>query len=202
MDFENILEAYQGEYDTTAYQKAELLERVVARVIDFLIAGGLYFSLPLLGPLASVTYILIADGLKNGRSLGKRVAGVHVVSVLTDKPASFRDSIFRNSLFAFVAGGYFVFGVVPYIGKPVFILIGLGVLLCEVAILHNDEKKIRLGDRLAGTMVVQGSLSVTNKGLDVVVEKPSSKERKSKTKKDTEILESSSEKESTVEEEI
>lgn len=146
---------YGEEYEGLPYKKADLLQRGAARVVDFLIAGALFISFYPIGPLGAITYLLIADGLKSGPSLGKRLMGLRVVSVLRGgEAADLRESILRNSVFALVVVAYFVVGWIPYIGVLAVVLVGAGVVGAEAWLASEDEKGLRYGDRVAGTIVV------------------------------------------------
>ncbi len=72
-------------------QKADLTTRAVAGFVDLLIVIGLARLPDVLGFLSASGYILIRDGLFQGRSLGKKLIGVSV-SLAADEthPATFR----------------------------------------------------------------------------------------------------------------
>ncbi len=91
--------------------------------------GGLAIPF-LLGAVAwSAFYYLFADGFSEGQSIGKRWLGSHVVSVETGAPCTFGQSFVRNSLLAILGpiDWVFIFG----------------------------ERRQRLGDKAAGTIVVE-----------------------------------------------
>jgi uncharacterized RDD family membrane protein YckC len=139
----------------TTFEKAGLLERYVAKLVDVLIAGALFFLPPPVGPAAAITYLLISDGLKNGPSPGKRLAGLRVVSLARDGAAcDFRESILRNLPLGLLVLAYIVIGWIPYIGTFSVVLVALAVVAYESMIVYNDERGIRFGDRIADTMVV------------------------------------------------
>ncbi len=145
------------EFIDLPYVKADVLERYVAKLIDFIIAGAFYGLLNIVGPLAAILYILIADGLGDGRSLGKRITGLRVVSLEREGGAcDFRESVLRNAEFAIIVVAYLVVGWIPYIGKFFVVVGGAAVLFTEAMIVYNDENGIRFGDRVARTMVVKG----------------------------------------------
>ena len=79
-------------------QRAGLLLRTVARAIDFVIIAAAVEVVPKAGFFAGLIYLLIGDGLLNGRSLGKKLIGIQVVSVDTFTPCTFRESIMRNCI--------------------------------------------------------------------------------------------------------
>lgn len=126
--------------------KANLLNRFIARFIDFLIAGALLKLLPPIGFLAGITYLLIGDGLFDGRSLGKKFIGLRVIVTNKDVGCSFRESIIRNLPFGI---GYILFGI-PWIGW-IFALI---ICTFEGLLVIGSETGARIGDELAKTQVI------------------------------------------------
>lgn len=74
------------------------------------------------------TYVLFCDGLAGGQSLGKRWVGIRVISSETGAPCTYRQSFVRNFLLSFLGpiDWAFIFG----------------------------ERRQRLGDRAAGTIVI------------------------------------------------
>jgi uncharacterized RDD family membrane protein YckC len=89
---------------------------------------------------------LIGDGLFDGRSLGKKLIGLKVLSAETDKSCTFKDSIIRNSIFGI---GYLLYKI-PWFGW-IFIVI---VSIFEFIILLGSKEGMRLGDEIAKTKVV------------------------------------------------
>ena len=73
-------------------------------------------------------YHLLADGLDGGQSIGKRLVGIRVVSAETGAPCTFGQSFIRNFLLAILGpiDWIFIFG----------------------------ERRQRLGDKAAGTIVI------------------------------------------------
>ena len=78
--------------------------------------------------LFAFLYTLFADGLEGGQSWGKRMVGIRVVSMRTGAPCSFGQSFIRNLLLMILGpiDWIFIFG----------------------------DRRQRLGDKAAGTMVV------------------------------------------------
>jgi uncharacterized RDD family membrane protein YckC len=78
--------------------------------------------------LFAFLYTLLADGLEGGQSWGKRMVGIRVVSMQTGAPCSFGQSFVRNLLLMILGpiDWIFIFG----------------------------DRRQRLGDRAAGTIVV------------------------------------------------
>ena len=75
-------------------------------------------------------YTLLADGLEGGQSYGKRMVDIRVVSMHTGAPCSFGQSFVRNLLLMILGpiDWIFIFG----------------------------DRRQRLGDKAAGTIVIAG----------------------------------------------
>src|SRR4030095_11375542 len=123
------------------YAKAELRRRLYAATIDGLLIASifaLYWSSASIAFLAiGAACILLRDAVC-GRSLGKFLLGLTVVSLETGRPGSARDSVSRN---------------------VIFLLPGANVaaVFLEARTLSRDRQGLRLGDRLAHTQGVDGS---------------------------------------------
>jgi uncharacterized RDD family membrane protein YckC len=129
------------------FQKAGILLRTVAKILDFIIIAAAAEILPKAGFLAGLTYLLIGDGLFEGRSLGKKIIGLRVILSEKNTPCTFRESILRNSTF----GMGFLFYKIIWIGW-IFILF---VSVLEFIILLGSKDKMRLGDEIAKTIVIE-----------------------------------------------
>ena len=122
------------------YPKAESRRRLYAATIDGLLAASifaLYWSSASIAFLAiGAACILLRDAVC-GRSLGKFLLALTVVSLETGRPGSARDSVSRN---------------------VIFLLPGANVaaVFLEARTLSRDQQGLRLGDRLAMTQVVDG----------------------------------------------
>jgi hypothetical protein len=77
-------------------KKAGLLVRTIAKILDFIIIAAALEIIPKAGFFAGLAYLLIGDGLFDGRSLGKKLIGIKVVSADMLTPCSFRESIFSK----------------------------------------------------------------------------------------------------------
>lgn len=122
---------------------ASLGARLGGQLLDSLVAFGpiLLSPIPALisdavgtvwvvcGLLFAVFYFLLADRLRNGQSYGKRVLKTAVVDATTGAPCTFFQSFIRNLLLA-------ALGIIDW----VFIF---------------GEKRQRLGDRAANTVVIK-----------------------------------------------
>lgn len=140
--------------ETDAFTKAEYLERFVAKFIDFLVMGALFLIPGFVGPLAGTTYILISDGINGGQSIGKKIAGLRVVTLEGAKPCDFKKSIIRNSPFGIFILFSFLVGWIPYLGVVLRAAAFLAIFGIEIALVFTDDHGARFGDRIAGTIVV------------------------------------------------
>jgi len=139
-------------------QKADLTTRAVAGFVDLLLIIGLARLPDMLGFLSAVGYLLIRDGLFDGRSVGKKLIGLGVAAEdIPGGTADYRASIIRNVP---LAAAYILF-LIPYAGWVAGPL-ALG-LECLVAI--GDDQGMRTGDLLARTRVVRrGSAGAAEQG--------------------------------------
>jgi uncharacterized RDD family membrane protein YckC len=81
-------------------RSAGLLLRASAKVLDFILITAVIEIIPRAGFFAGLAYLLLSDGLFDGRSIGKKLIKLKVVSTETRQPCTFRESILRNSTFA------------------------------------------------------------------------------------------------------
>ncbi len=138
--------------------KAGFLNRAIARSIDFIIVIALCKILPVIGFFGGIAYLLIADGLFDGRSVGKKLIGLSVIVDNESEAATkcgYRESVLRNSLFG---AAYLLFGFlayVPLIGWLLGFLIFSAVIILEVLIIIGSENDRRLGDEIAKTQVME-----------------------------------------------
>ena len=126
--------------------KADVLNRFIAKFIDLLIVAALARLVPPVGFFAGMTYLLIADGLFQGQSAGKRLIGLQTLQFDTGTVVSFRESILRNIPFS----AAFLCLIVPYIGW----LAGGGIVLIEALLVIGNLQGHRLGDEIAKTQVI------------------------------------------------
>ena len=124
-----------------------ILNRAVSRGIDLVIALAVAEALPRAGWFAAVLYILVADGVAGGQSLGKKLLGLRVIGA-DGEPCGLKDSIMRNLMFGL--GILFWTLLHPILGWPL-LAAAIGV---EFLVLIGSDKGRRLGDELAGTTVV------------------------------------------------
>jgi uncharacterized RDD family membrane protein YckC len=135
------------------YPKADLTLRGLARLADFALAFVIAQSAPQVGPILAAFYLLVADGLMSGQSVGKRIFGVRTVVIPRRAPAGYHESLLRNAPFALVA----VFWAMPLLW-PMLFLAGLPIVGFEAYMIFTDRLGIRIGDVFADTQVVDAKV--------------------------------------------
>jgi uncharacterized RDD family membrane protein YckC len=135
------------------YPKADLTLRGLARLTDFTLAFALAHVSPHLGPILAAFYLLVADGLMSGQSIGKKLFGVRTMVIPSRTPAGYRESVLRNAPFALVA----VFYAVPILW-PLLFLAGAPIVAWESYMIFSDRLGVRIGDIFADTQVVDGKV--------------------------------------------
>ena len=128
-------------------RSAGLLLRTAAKILDFILIAAVMEIIPRAGFYAGLAYILLGDGFFDGRSIGKKLIRIKVLSVRTNAPCSFRDSILRNST---LAAGY-IFWLIPWIGWIVLFLVSV----LEFTLILGSKDGMRLGDEIARTVVIE-----------------------------------------------
>lgn len=144
-------ENLESEAEEKEFPRANLLNRFLAKFIDFLVIGAMATVVKApIGSLAALTYSLIADGFFDGRSLGKKMIGLRVVNLRTGMPCNFKDSILRNIPIAAVV----MFALIPILGWILLFTAGVVIMLFESYLIYSDEGGIRIGDIFADTQVI------------------------------------------------
>jgi hypothetical protein len=128
-------------------RRAGLLLRTAAKILDLILIAAVIEVIPKAGLLAGLAYLLLGDGLFDGRSLGKQLIGLQVISVDTQRTCTFRESLLRNSTMGF---GY-AFLLIPWIGWIVF----PAIAAVEFILILGSKESRRLGDDIAGTSVIE-----------------------------------------------
>jgi uncharacterized RDD family membrane protein YckC len=142
-----------------AAAKADLTKRFVAMLIDGLLAAVVSL-IPVIGGLIGAAYILVRDGLEldfmDRRSIGKKLIKLRPVR-LDGQPMDVATSMKRNFPLAIGAVGA-IFWIIPILGWIIAILLGLTgliVAIIEAILVLTDVEGRRMGDKLAGTKVVE-----------------------------------------------
>jgi uncharacterized RDD family membrane protein YckC len=132
-------------------------------------AVGSYASriIGFLGALISLGYILGRDVLGGGRSIGKKIQNIRVVTT-AGAPVDFMISARRNGIFAIGAALGLLSAtlqLIPCLGDAVacmlmpltFLggLVAIGAAIYEMLQITQQPEGIRFGDRTAGTRVVR-----------------------------------------------
>jgi uncharacterized RDD family membrane protein YckC len=142
--------------DTEGDAKAGILIRVIARIIDLIVVGALFEIVPKAGFFAAIAYLLIADGLFDGRSIGKKLVGLRVVLIGSGDICGYRESILRNFIFAIAFLLFVILREIPILGIVLSIAIPVLILSVEGLILLGSENGMRFGDEIAKTRVIEG----------------------------------------------
>jgi len=139
------------------YPKADLTLRGLARAFDLALSFALASVAGPAGPFLAFLYLVVADGLHHGQSLGKRVFGVRTMALARGasrgRPAGYRESTLRNLPFALLA----LFYSVPVLWLVLF-LAGVPILAFEAWMVWSDRLGIRIGDIFADTQVVDAKV--------------------------------------------
>jgi hypothetical protein len=137
------------------YPKASLLLRVGARVVDVAVAWGLWVVCGAAGSVVALLFLLLADGMLLGQSVGKRLFGVKVIYLPTRSAARHRDSALRNAPLALIV----LLGMMP---EGLGLVAGMAGLLVIGGLegwrVVRDPLGCRLGDAWAQTQVVDGKV--------------------------------------------
>lgn len=130
--------------------KVAKLTRLIAKIIDIFVVLFLSIFLYPFGVLLGIFYISISDGLKDGKSFGKKFMGFAVKSLEDGSPCSIKQSCIRNLPFSIPL----FFAVIPFWGWILAILIGIALIGLEIYLLYNLDSGHRLGDVMADTSVM------------------------------------------------
>jgi len=153
------------------YPKASLLLRVGARLVDVAVAWGLWVVCGAAGSVVALLFLLLADGMLQGQSVGKKIFGVKVMHLPTRSAARHRDSTLRNAPLALVV----LLGMMP---QPLGLVAGAAGLIVigglEAWRVLKDPLGWRLGDMWAQTQVVDGKVVA---GATVAARDPVAHER-------------------------
>ena len=136
------------------YPKADLLPRLLARIFDLMVCGALVALMHRAGAAAGALYLLFADGLFRGQSLGKRILGIKVLHLPTLRGAGARQSAIRN--FPLAVLGLLAMGPVEH--WKLLAAFSLAVLGYESLRALFDPLGLRIGDALAHTQVIDGKV--------------------------------------------
>jgi uncharacterized RDD family membrane protein YckC len=128
---EQVLAARSVSSEEQVRLGAQLIDAFIAAAIVLMsfFLGIVAFPLLILGSVAAFAYLLLADGLPRGQSIGKRAVDIAVIDRQTRKPCTFIQSFLRN-----------------------FLLMLLGII--DWVFIFGRTRQ-RLGDMAANTIVVR-----------------------------------------------
>lgn len=144
-----------------------LITRQVAS--DHTLMAGMYLSriVDFITAFLGLVYMLGRDLLAGGRSLGKQLMDIRVLTA-AGRPIEAMDSVKRNAIFAFGALLNMIratFQLIPCLGDavaclmlPLFFLsvfIGIATVIVEIVKITTEPAGVRFGDQWAGTRVTR-----------------------------------------------
>ena len=124
--------------------------RLIAKAIDLFIALLVSLLLYPWGILIGMFYIGISDSLQKGQSIGKKIIGFNVVSLIDGKPCLLKQSIIRNLPFSIPL----FFLLIPIWGWFFSFALGIPLVALEIYLIFNIDTGHRLGDVMADTTVI------------------------------------------------
>ena len=156
------------------YPRCSFLLRGMARLADVGIAYALALAAGRAGLVVALLYLLLADGVFHGQSVGKRIFGVKAVFLPMRTDARFRDSTLRNAPMALIV-------LLRMMPEPFGLRAGLAGLLVIGAVeawkAVRDPLGRRFGDVWAQTQVVDGKVVSGSQALARVPSVPVGPER-------------------------
>jgi uncharacterized RDD family membrane protein YckC len=136
--------------------------RLGARLADLALAYGIFHAGGRVGAVLAILYILLADGIFEGQSIGKKIFGVRVVHLPTRSSGRKRDSTLRNAPLALPV----LLGMMPGgltsadrgLGFHAFVAGAIAIGAVEAWRAIRDPLGMRFGDIWAQTQVVDGKV--------------------------------------------
>ncbi len=149
---------------TRELKKADPGKRVIAFLIDGVLAG-IVSAIPVVGGLIGALYMLLRDALPvealDHKSVGKKLVGLAVVP--EGNPGArigYVVSAKRNWMWA-IGPVLAIPAHIPFIGLlliPIYAILSLALFVLavvETLKIFNDPQGKRIGDTMAGTMVIE-----------------------------------------------
>jgi uncharacterized RDD family membrane protein YckC len=134
--------------------KADIGKRALAAIVDIVISYVIGL-IPVIGWLIGAAYMALRDGFTfepvDGQSLGKKLVNVRAVVASTGQRCDYMLSIKRNLPFIIPM----IFMVIPVIGWLIGAILWVVAIVIEVILVITDENGERIGDKIAGTRVVE-----------------------------------------------
>lgn len=160
-----------GEKVIVEYKKADAFKRFVAYLIDALLSGVVASIIPFIGGFVACAYMLLRDGLDftKNRSVGKMAFNLKPIVVENGANCDLMASAKRNwplaigyipsiFLWTFLTGIPFARRISGIIYFVISVLFGIPILIyivIEAVLVFTEDKGIRLGDKMAGTQVIE-----------------------------------------------
>ena len=138
---------------TASTTKADLVKRFIAALIDSVLASVVAL-IPVVGGIVGAAYILVKDGLElefmDRRSIGKKLMKLRPVR-LDGGSMDITTSLQRNWPLAIGS----ILSIIPFLGWIAAIIIAPIIAIIELVLVLTDPGGRRLGDKLAGTKVIE-----------------------------------------------
>ncbi|HEY9714730.1 MAG TPA: RDD family protein [Chroococcales cyanobacterium] len=168
-----------------AYPQAKIDpgKRVTALLIDVMagyflsvLCGMTYVITRFVPPLViSLAFLLTRDYWFDGRGIGKNLMGLQVVDAASGRPSTLLQSVLRNVV---LLAPIFVMQIIPailrfvplpWINHTVMQLVDIVGMIYVAIVLplesyraYSREDSLRIGDELAGTMIVESQMDFSN----------------------------------------
>jgi uncharacterized membrane protein len=161
LDKSSSMEVHAVSGSSPDFKKADPIKRIIGFVIDVLVTVVLSW-IPGVGGILGALYMLFRDALPiqalEFKSPGKKLMNLSVV--LPANPSAkidYATSAQRNWMFALGPIVLFLM-FIPILGWILGFLVGIAALvliILEVVKVFSDPKGRRIGDKMAGTMVIE-----------------------------------------------
>ena len=163
-------DAYLG----SPYPRCSLWLRAGARLADLGTAYAIFLLGGRAGAVLAILYLLLADGIFDGQSIGKKIFGVRVVHLPTRSSGRKRDSTLRNAPLALPL----LLWMMPEgLGAIAFVAGVIVIGVVEAWRVVRDPLGLRFGDVWAQTQVVDGKVVAGAPAGLVARERPAVTER-------------------------
>ncbi len=136
------------------YPRCTLWMRLGARAFDLAAAYAIWLAGMRAGAVLAIFYVLLADGMFEGQSIGKRIFGIKVVHLPTRSSGRKRDSTLRNAPLALPI----LLGMMPEVGPVAFVAGAVVIGSVETWRVIREPLGLRFGDIWAQTQVVDGKV--------------------------------------------
>ncbi len=149
------------ESHATGLKKADPIKRIIAFIID-VIVSMIIGLIPVVGGIIGALYMLFRDALPidvlDKKSIGNKLLNLSVIKIEDQEAViDYATSAKRNWMFSL--GPVMLFFIyIPILGWFIDIILAITLfvlIVIELLKIFLDEKGIRLGDKWAGTMVIE-----------------------------------------------